>query len=36
MTTQAPEDPAEEAVCAFCRSKARLAKTLPVVKVSAG
>jgi tRNA(Ile)-lysidine synthase TilS/MesJ len=36
MTTQAPEDPASEAVCAFCRSKARLTKTLPVVEVSAG
>jgi uncharacterized protein (TIGR00269 family) len=36
MTTQAPEDPAAEAVCAFCRSKARLVKPLPVVEVSAG
>jgi hypothetical protein len=36
MTTQAPEDPSSEAVCAFCRSKARLVKTLPVVEVSAG
>jgi tRNA(Ile)-lysidine synthase TilS/MesJ len=36
MTTQAPADPAEEPVCAFCRSKARLAKTLPVVEVTAG
>ena len=34
MTTQAPEDPATEAVCAFCRSKARLVKTLPVVEVT--
>src|SRR5918995_1454603 len=34
MTTQAPEDPAAEAVCAFCRSKARLVKTLPVVEVA--
>jgi len=36
MTTQAPADPAEEPVCAFCRSKARLVKTLPVVEVTAG
>ena len=36
MTTQAPEDPDEEAVCAFCRSKARLARRLPIVEVSAG
>jgi tRNA-5-methyluridine54 2-sulfurtransferase len=36
MTTQAPDDPAEAPVCAFCRSKARLVKTLPVVEVSAG
>jgi hypothetical protein len=36
MVTQAPEDPATEAVCAFCRSKARLHRTLPVVKVTAG
>ena len=34
MTTQVPEDPAAEAVCAFCRSKARLVKTLPVVEVT--
>jgi hypothetical protein len=31
MVTQAPQDPAAEAVCAFCRSRARLVKTLPVV-----
>jgi hypothetical protein len=31
MTTQAPEDPATEAVCAFCRSKSRLVKPLPMV-----
>jgi tRNA-5-methyluridine54 2-sulfurtransferase len=36
MVTQAPEDPAAEAICAFCRSKARLVKTLPVVEVNAG
>jgi tRNA(Ile)-lysidine synthase TilS/MesJ len=36
MTTQAPEDPTAEAVCAFCRSKARLHKTLPVVRVTSG
>jgi recombinational DNA repair protein RecR len=36
MTTQAPEDPAEAPVCAFCRSKARLGRTLPVVEVTAG
>jgi hypothetical protein len=36
MVTQAPEDPAAEAVCAFCRSKARLVTTLPVVEVGAG
>src|SRR5215217_6745519 len=34
MTTQAPEDPAEAPVCAFCRSKARLVKSLPIVEVS--
>jgi protein tyrosine phosphatase (PTP) superfamily phosphohydrolase (DUF442 family) len=34
MTTQAPEDPAEEAVCAFCRSKARLTRTLPIVEAA--
>ena len=27
---------AAEAVCAFCRSKARLGRTLPVVEVTAG
>jgi uncharacterized protein (TIGR00269 family) len=31
MTTLAPEDPASEPVCAFCRSKARLVKPLPLV-----
>ena len=36
MTTQAPDDPAEAPVCAFCRSKARLVKSLPVVEVTAG
>jgi hypothetical protein len=36
MVTQAPDDPAEEPVCAFCRSKARLVKALPVVEVTAG
>jgi hypothetical protein len=36
MTTQAPADPAEAPVCAFCRSKARLVKPLPVVEVTAG
>jgi len=34
MTTQAPDDPAEAPVCAFCRSKARLVKSLPVVEGS--
>ncbi len=33
MTTQAPEDPSSEPVCAFCRSKARLVKTLPIAEV---
>ncbi len=32
MTTQAPDDPGEEPVCAFCRSKQRLARTLPLVE----
>src|SRR4029453_4020325 len=36
MTTQVPEDPAAEAVCAFCRSKAPLVKTLPIVEARAG
>jgi hypothetical protein len=36
MTTQAPEDPAEAPVCAFCRSKARLVTSLPVVEVTSG
>ena len=31
MVTQAPEDPAAEAVCAFCRSKARVVRSLPMV-----
>jgi tRNA-5-methyluridine54 2-sulfurtransferase len=31
MTTQAPSDPTEAPVCAFCRSKQRLARRLPMV-----
>jgi tRNA-5-methyluridine54 2-sulfurtransferase len=34
MTTQAPEDPASAPVCAFCRSKSRLVKTLPLAEVA--
>jgi tRNA(Ile)-lysidine synthase TilS/MesJ len=34
MTTQAPDDPAEPPVCAFCRSKDRLVRSLPVVEVA--
>jgi uncharacterized protein (TIGR00269 family) len=40
MVTQAPEDPGEAPVCAFCRTRARLvdggAKPLPIAEVRAG
>jgi uncharacterized protein (TIGR00269 family) len=40
MVTQAPKDPDEPPVCAFCRSRARLvergAKPLPIAEVRAG
>jgi tRNA-5-methyluridine54 2-sulfurtransferase len=34
MTTQAPEDPASTPVCAFCRSRSRLVKTLPMAEAA--
>ena len=34
MTTQAPEDEAEAPVCAFCRSKERLARRLPLAEAA--
>jgi tRNA-5-methyluridine54 2-sulfurtransferase len=34
MTTQAPGDRGEEPVCAFCRSKQRLHRTLPLVEAT--